>query len=70
MATILEFRAEAGRAAPRGLEGSMPQTAKIVIFPGIRVSYWNEASPMAGETAPAPEKTAGKKGKAQKKRRD
>ena len=65
MATILEFRSEPGRA--RTSAGAPQITGKIVIFPGIRVSYWDDLTHMEDELPPAPQPEAKRKSKLRRK---
>ena len=67
MATILEFRAEPGRT--QRLSAGAPQTTgKIVIFPGIRVSYWDDLATMDDELPPAPQAASKRKAKTPKRK--
>ncbi len=67
MATILEFRAEAGRTQRTGA-GAPQTTGKIVIFPGIRVSYWDDLATMDDELPPAPQAASKRKAKTPKRK--
>jgi hypothetical protein len=66
MATILEFRNEPGHT--RAPAGAPQTTGKIVIFPGIRVSYWDDIAMAAEELPPAPQPAAKRKAKAPKRK--
>jgi len=66
MATILEFKA-AGRAQ-RAVHGGPQTTGKIVIFPGIRVSYWDDLVIAADELPPAPASESTRKSKTRRRK--
>jgi hypothetical protein len=68
MATILEFRSEPGRASSRATADALHSTGKIVIFPGIRVSYWDDLAIAADELPPAAEATCKRKTKARRRK--
>ncbi len=66
MATILEFRCDPDRAQ-RSLAGAPQSTGKIVIFPGIRVSYWDDVA-AAEDLPPAPKSETKRKPKAPRRK--
>ncbi len=67
MATILEFRSDPSRTQ-RSIAGAPQTTGKIVIFPGIRVSYWDDLATMEDELPPAPQPVSKRKAKAPKRK--
>jgi hypothetical protein len=68
MATILEFRNDSSRSMARQMLGAPAITGKIVIFPGIRVSYWAEPAAAGSDLPPAPQPSSSKKAKAPRRR--
>ncbi len=68
MATIIEFRADPSRSSARPAHGTPRMTGKIVIFPGIRVSYWDELASCSDDLPPAPQPATSKKAKAPRRR--
>jgi hypothetical protein len=67
MATILEFRSDMARAQ-RGVSGAPQTTGKIVIFPGIRVSYWDDLASVPDELPPAPKAEVKRKAKVRRRK--
>ena len=49
MATIIEFRQSGMRDTFEPRRGERSGTAEIVIFPGVRVEYWEAGGEMAEE---------------------
>jgi hypothetical protein len=67
MATILEFRKPTGRALNRPQGGTAAGPARIFIFPGIRVSYWDEVFGADNSLPPAPTESS-RRGKRKSRR--
>jgi len=64
MATILEFRNVPGRTRLNFSRGAEQAACKIVIFPGVRVAYWDEtAATEADDTPPRPRSATRKNAK-------
>ena len=66
MATILEFRILPGRNRVRLSQAAEQAACKIVIFPGIRVAYWDDAIKDSNDTPP---RSSGRKSAKQKRPR-
>lgn len=66
MATILEFRALPGRSQGKPIKSRDAGPCQIVIFPGIRVAYWDDLAP-SSDDAPPPPRSASRKGARQKR---
>jgi len=65
MATILEFRNVPGRTRLNFSRGAEQAACQIVIFPGVRVAYWDEAAAAveADDTPPRPRSATRKNAK-------
>lgn len=68
MATILEFRNVPGRSRLNFSRGQEQAAGQIVIFPGVRVAYWQEAIAEADDTPPPPRSATRKNGKSRRQK--
>lgn len=66
MTNIIEFRFDQSRNRPRPA-GPVPATGEIVIFPGVRISYWDDVLGATDDVPPKPEQSS-KKSKGGKRR--
>lgn len=66
MTNIIEFRFDQSRNRPRTASAA-PVTGEIVIFPGVRVSYWDDVLGASDDVPPKPEQS-NKKSKGGKRR--
>lgn len=67
MATILEFKTPAGAARSRQERSGGQAVCQIVIFPGVRVAYWDDVFEDSDDAPPPASKSTRKSGK-QKRR--
>ena len=68
MATILEFRTLPGRARTRALQGAEQAACQVVIFPGVRVAYWDDVIDDSDDMPPRPRSATRKNAKQKRPR--
>ena len=54
MATIIEFRNVPGRTRLKLTRGAEQAACQVVIFPGVRVAYWDDVIEDSDDTPPRP----------------